>query len=450
MAQKPPTPSYLIKEVTEPIQFQLNKIGKCKQVEVTDINNLTPNPPAFRNIINFQLPKNEFNPEMKSLDIVENILKIKTPKSHSQWGRELDYKKTLYQIEPSNQHQTINNEGDSESSTSLLRTPGKFGDFIRGTSRNMPFLPGGMKKKKTENSENNKKDFQFSEDELDFDKIELKKFAPGFSKGLTFDETGQAKLISTTSITVSSPNDAQDQQAESAETETNNQPPKEEYYEDPGNTVRHFYSVFTGEDEDPFLLEEKENKVEAGFLFPVLPSLFFQFTKCHFKVVEKPKTEEKAPIVVDKENIPRNPENIEDLLEFSTSEADKQMESDSKDGQRRFKQWATELNRDMSDFYEQVPEMAIRYPFELDKFQKEAIYHLERGESVFVAAHTSAGKTVVAEYAIALCKKHMTRAIYTSPIKALSNQKFRDFKETFGNLFSFPLIPSICLSQNFP
>jgi len=67
-----------------------------------------------------------------------------------------------------------------------------------------------------------------------------------------------------------------------------------------------------------------------------------------------------------------------------------------------------------------------------------------------VAAHTSAGKTVVAEYAIALAEKHMTRsvmfpkwsysvlstnsrAIYTSPIKALSNQKFRDFKQTFSS-----------------
>ena len=55
---------------------------------------------------------------------------------------------------------------------------------------------------------------------------------------------------------------------------------------------------------------------------------------------------------------------------------------------------------------------------------------MERHESVFVAAHTSAGKTVVAEYAVALCAKHMTRCIYTSPIKALSNQKVRPFVET--------------------
>uniref|UniRef100_A0A8C0JI35 SKI2 subunit of superkiller complex n=1 Tax=Chelonoidis abingdonii TaxID=106734 RepID=A0A8C0JI35_CHEAB len=75
-----------------------------------------------------------------------------------------------------------------------------------------------------------------------------------------------------------------------------------------------------------------------------------------------------------------------------------------------------------------------QWPFEPDVFQKQAILHLEKHDSVFVAAHTSAGKTVVAEYAIALAQKHMTRTIYTSPIKALSNQKFRDFKNTFGDV----------------
>ncbi|KDQ63053.1 hypothetical protein JAAARDRAFT_29053 [Jaapia argillacea MUCL 33604] len=97
--------------------------------------------------------------------------------------------------------------------------------------------------------------------------------------------------------------------------------------------------------------------------------------------------------------------------------------------------WAhvVDINKPMTNFYELVPQMAHKYPFELDTFQKEAVYHLEMGDSVFVAAHTSAGKTVVAEYAIALAEKHMTRAIYTSPIKALSNQKFRDFKTTFSS-----------------
>jgi antiviral helicase SKI2 len=100
------------------------------------------------------------------------------------------------------------------------------------------------------------------------------------------------------------------------------------------------------------------------------------------------------------------------------------------------KEWAhmVDINRDISNFEELVPDMARLYPFELDTFQKEAVYHLENGDSVFVAAHTSAGKTVVAEYAIALAAKHMTKAIYTSPIKALSNQKFRDFRLTFDDV----------------
>ena len=93
-----------------------------------------------------------------------------------------------------------------------------------------------------------------------------------------------------------------------------------------------------------------------------------------------------------------------------------------------------DVDAPLSDFHQQVPQMAFQWPFELDTFQKQAVLKLEQAESVFVAAHTSAGKTVVAEYAIALSQKHMTRTIYTSPIKALSNQKFRDFKDTFNDV----------------
>lgn len=51
----------------------------------------------------------------------------------------------------------------------------------------------------------------------------------------------------------------------------------------------------------------------------------------------------------------------------------------------------------------------LQWKFTLDNFQKRAILQLENHDNVFVAAHTSAGKTVVAEYAIALSKKHLTR-----------------------------------------
>jgi ATP-dependent RNA helicase DOB1 len=77
---------------------------------------------------------------------------------------------------------------------------------------------------------------------------------------------------------------------------------------------------------------------------------------------------------------------------------------------------------------------AKAYTFSLDAFQRESIRCIERGENVLVAAHTSAGKTVVAEYAIALCLANKQRVIYTSPIKALSNQKFREFSEEYSDV----------------
>ena len=72
---------------------------------------------------------------------------------------------------------------------------------------------------------------------------------------------------------------------------------------------------------------------------------------------------------------------------------------------------------------------ARTYKFELDPFQKAAVACIERDESVLVSAHTSAGKTVCAEYAIATSLRETQRVLYTSPIKALSNQKFRELKE---------------------
>jgi ATP-dependent RNA helicase DOB1 len=74
------------------------------------------------------------------------------------------------------------------------------------------------------------------------------------------------------------------------------------------------------------------------------------------------------------------------------------------------------------------------YPFPLDPFQQQSIHFIDKEESVLVAAHTSAGKTAVAEYAIAKSLKANQRVVYTSPIKALSNQKFRDLQEEFGDV----------------
>ena len=77
------------------------------------------------------------------------------------------------------------------------------------------------------------------------------------------------------------------------------------------------------------------------------------------------------------------------------------------------------------------PAFLRHYDFPLDDFQVEAIEHFRRGRSVMVAAPTSSGKTVVAEYALWRTLTAQRRAIYTTPIKALSNQKRRDLERFF-------------------
>ncbi len=69
---------------------------------------------------------------------------------------------------------------------------------------------------------------------------------------------------------------------------------------------------------------------------------------------------------------------------------------------------------------------------QLDRFQAEAIAAINRDTSVIVTAPTGAGKTVIAEYAVEKCLQENRRVIYTAPIKALSNQKYRDFYAEYG------------------
>jgi ATP-dependent RNA helicase HelY len=72
------------------------------------------------------------------------------------------------------------------------------------------------------------------------------------------------------------------------------------------------------------------------------------------------------------------------------------------------------------------------YPFALDDFQRQACEALESGHGVLVAAPTGAGKTVVGEFAVHLALQRDGKCFYTTPIKALSNQKFHDLADRYG------------------
>ncbi len=76
---------------------------------------------------------------------------------------------------------------------------------------------------------------------------------------------------------------------------------------------------------------------------------------------------------------------------------------------------------------------AETYPFPLDDFQLRAIDALDAGESVLVAAPTGSGKTVVAEFAVDRALSAGAKAFYTTPLKALSNQKFGDLTARHGS-----------------
>ena len=75
---------------------------------------------------------------------------------------------------------------------------------------------------------------------------------------------------------------------------------------------------------------------------------------------------------------------------------------------------------------------ADQLAFPLDRFQREACDAIARGDDVVVAAPTGSGKTIVAEYALSATLKRQRRSFYTTPLKALSNQKFHDLVELFG------------------
>lgn len=81
----------------------------------------------------------------------------------------------------------------------------------------------------------------------------------------------------------------------------------------------------------------------------------------------------------------------------------------------------------------EVASFAAGFDFPFDDFQDQALRALENNKSVLVAAPTGSGKTLVGEFSLFLALKRGVRAFYTTPIKALSNQKFRDFSATYGS-----------------
>ncbi|CAG8511393.1 21781_t:CDS:10 [Gigaspora margarita] len=323
------------------------------------------------------------------------------PKCQQYWDRDPDFI-SLTSLKPSKSRTTLEivrdgPEGNiigykevtigesaitSQNSTSLLREPGVLKAFVRGKSDYLPFTPGGFE---SEVIVDTISEIVKEPDALTFGEDELLTVPPGFDRGLIYEDelpqtrSMQNKFVAGLNIT----------------------------------------DMITHEEEELVeLLEPADEEVleKSSKTKPIVDDVSSLETI--------PPAKDEMEKVFDS-FLPTQPP----LLEGSNAPA-------KSTSSTRSHKWAhvIDVNSELSNFKELVPEMARKYEFELDNFQKQAVYHLENGDSVFVAAHTSAGKTVVAEYAIALSAKHMTRAIYTSPIKALSNQKFHDFKTEFDDV----------------
>ncbi|GAB1863836.1 Helicase SKI2W [Camponotus japonicus] len=259
----------------------------------------------------------------------------------------------------------------ARNSMSMTRAPGPLMDGVRGNPSNIPFWPGGFEEPKVPENE-------FLND-IDFEK-DLRTLAKGFCSGVEF------KSDNCTPIKYTENKTEVEEIKNFEELKINDNINLMAVIHEEGNSLGLWSSI-----EEP----KKENIQVSDNNIP-------------FTDISVLPEETNIPILKISEKQP----------EFVKTE------------------WAEQLDvsAPITDFDKRIPDPAIKFEYELDTFQKQAILKLEENSNVFVAAHTSAGKTTVAEYAIALSQKHMTRVIYTSPIKALSNQKYREFKRKFESV----------------
>uniref|UniRef100_A0AAY4E978 Uncharacterized protein n=1 Tax=Denticeps clupeoides TaxID=299321 RepID=A0AAY4E978_9TELE len=260
----------------------------------------------------------------------------------------------------------------AKNSLSLQRAPGPPSESLRGSNTSYPFLPGGMEELTLEQI----KQRSDLEEDIDFTNG-LLTVPPGLKAGMDFSET---KAKATT-----------------------------------GDV--NLMSLLSTFDDAIDVGAESEEKVGGGD------------TTGSEDIAKFPRTNSLEDLGI-KDTFPPSSSSTATKIE----EGAKKTKEQEKEGEK--KRWAipVDITSPCDDFAKRIPDPAIKWPFELDVFQKQAVLRLEAHDSVFVAAHTSAGKTVVAEYAIALSQKHMTRHLNLSVSRALSNQKFRDFKNTFGDV----------------
>ncbi|KAI3502430.1 hypothetical protein L1887_30499 [Cichorium endivia] len=171
----------------------------------------------------------------------------------------------------------------------------------------------------------------------------------------------------------------------------------------------------------------------------------YKFPKSDFSVGESPASEDTDEDDEDDEEAAEEYDVVAEFGQEIESDDEDEVESDeindlevdvSKSRFEEFKwQRIERIRNDVREYGHgiiDVDELASVYNFRIDKFQRLAIQAFLRGSSVVVSAPTSAGKTLIAEAAAVATVARGRRLFYTTPLKALSNQKFREFCDAFG------------------
>lgn len=132
------------------------------------------------------------------------------------------------------------------------------------------------------------------------------------------------------------------------------------------------------------------------------------------------------------------------------SEADKgAKKKNAKRGKNKEARKAREAaEEELPPLPEPVLDVGELFSFKLDRFQIEAINAIDAGKSTVVCAPTGSGKTVIAEYAIRRALKNGKRCFYTTPLKALSNQKYSDLRAVYGDKMVGLLTGDISVNRN--
>lgn len=345
----------------------------------------------------------------------------------------------------------------SSESMSIMRRPARSKDFVRGSSSNMPFLPGGLEDDQVVldflqgdwlhyGAENERKtDSDSKRDLIRLAEVELgnlehdgllEHVPPGMSHGLTFDgEMGAAKAE-----VIAADGQEMDTIA------TDSPAPLDEKVIETGKNPESLLSPFMVDVDEVY--QQQMDFDENSRFYPGMEQQREEMRRQIVRLddvfgaggMEDPFAADEEDIVKEEER--GQTERIESetrLLESIAAGSDTPMEETSldraRDGIRRKRrdsldallgeeagmlplgfskkkqkqrEWARIDKTDVSRFDEMVPDMAIEYPFDLDVFQKQAIWHLENGESVFVAAHTSAGKV--------FCEFCLLSGLVTSPL----------------------------------